>query len=469
MPSSSPTWLTVSCMCCGQEGRTRPPSGVFSVSCSRAKRACSAWSSTASTSRTALPLTTTTATRRMAGAESRALAGGLRMRAPARRPAWLAVPGVAAAGLGLGLLLAGSSPTGVWGTMAVLIAVGAAIYRPALGLAILVFTYPYDLTTWAGPVKLTTSEALLGILLAVWVGRQVLPNAPPLRRTPLDIPVVLFAVATYLSVLGFAGHLDQQLVGLLKATGGFLIFFLATQSLIDRSDLWLVLGAVIATGLVQAVSLALAVFTGSQLISADSRASGIVIDPNLYAGYLVLIIPLVMAVGLSIRSRWALAASAIALVAFTVALIATLSRSGWIGVLVATVVLGVLLPKRRWSMVAVGAAIVVAVLATGAVGPIGARLGPNQDGPVAMLISRWGVWSAAVGMAIDHPIFGVGVANFVNYYPDYGDSQGLDHAHNIFLNMLAERGLLGLAAFGLVLVAMFRSLSSALRSAGSTV
>ena len=51
-------------------------------------------------------------------------------------------------------------------------------------------------------------------------------------------------------------------------------------------------------------------------------------------------------------------------VVFTVALIATFSRSGWIGVVVATVVLGVLLPKRRWSMVAVGAAIVVAVLAT---------------------------------------------------------------------------------------------------------
>src|SRR5207302_2335578 len=127
------------------------------------------------------------------------------------------------------------------------------------------------------------------------------------------------------------------------------------------------------------------------------------------------------------------------------------------------------LPKRRWSLLAVGAAIAVAVLATGALGPIASRLGPNQDGPVAMLISRWGVWSAAVGMAIDHPIFGVGVANFVNYYPDYGDSQGLDHAHNIFLNMLAERGLLGLAAFGLVLVAMFRSLLSALRSAHSSV
>jgi len=391
------------------------------------------------------------------------------MRTPARRPVWLAVPGVAAAGLGLGLLLAGSSPTVVLGTMAVLVAVGAAVYRPALGLAVLVFTYPYDLTTWAGSVKLTTSQALMFILLAVWVGRQVLPNPPALRRTQLDIPVVVFAVATYLSVLGFAGHLDQQLVGLLKATGGFLIFFLATQSLIERRDIWLVLGAVIATGLIQAVSLSFGVLTGSQLISTDTRWSGIVIDPNLYAGYLVLIIPLVMTVGLSIRSRWALAASAVALVAFIVALIATLSRSGWIGVVVATAVLAMLLPKRRWSLAAVGAGIALALLAGGMLGPITSRLAGQTDGPIAMLISRWGVWTAAVAMAVEHPLFGVGVANFINYYPDYsGQAFGIDHAHNIFLNMLAERGLIGLAAFGLVLVVMFRSLFAALRTAGST-
>jgi O-antigen ligase len=376
---------------------------------------------------------------------------------------------VTAVGAALGLILGGSSPAVVLGTLAVLVAVSAAIYRPALGLAVLVFTYPYDLTTRAGPVKLTTSAALMGILLAVWVARQVLPNPPALRRTPLDIPVILFAGATYLSVLGFAGNLDQQLVGLLKATGGFLIFFLATQSIEDRRDLWLILGAVVATGLIQAVSLAFAVFTGVQQISTDTRWTGIVIDPNLYAGYLVLVIPLVMAVGLSIRSRWALVASAVALVAFTVALIATLSRSGWVGVVVATIVLGILLPKRRWALAAVGASIALALVIAGMLGPIGARLGPSEDGPIAMLVSRWGVWSAAVAMALDHPAFGVGVANFISYYPPYsGHSFGIDHAHNILLNMLAERGLIGLAAFAVVLVVMFRSLFSALGKAAST-
>jgi O-antigen ligase len=381
---------------------------------------------------------------------------------------WLAVSGVIGVGVALGMMLAGSSPSVVLGTLAVLVAVGAAVYRPAFGLAVLAFTYPYDLTTSAGPVKLTTSAALMGILVAVWVVRQVLPNPPAVQRTPLDIPVILFAGATYLSLLGFGGNLDQQLVGLLKATGGFLIFFIATQSIGDRRDIWLVLGAIVATGLIQAVSLTYAVFTGAQQISTDTRWTGIVIDPNLYAGYLVLVIPLVMAVGLSIRSRWSLVASAMALIAFTVALIATLSRSGWIGVVVATIVLAVLLPKRRWALAAVGASIALALVIGGMLGPIGARLSSTEDGPIAMLVSRWDVWTSAVAIARDHPAFGVGVANFINYYPEYsGQSFGIDHAHNILLNMLAERGLIGLAAFAVVLVVMFRSLFLALGQAAS--
>ena len=64
-------------------------------------------------------------------------------------------------------MLAGAPLQLVLGTIAALLAAGTAIYRPALGLAILAFTYPYDLDTYFGPIKLTTSYALLAILIAL--------------------------------------------------------------------------------------------------------------------------------------------------------------------------------------------------------------------------------------------------------------------------------------------------------------
>src|SRR5439155_10930724 len=147
------------------------------------------------------PITIRTAT----SASRQALPLGLRLTPPKRNPLarpWLGGVVLALVGIGLGFVLSGAPLQLVVGTIVALLAIGAAIYRPALGLALLAFTYPYDLDTYAGPVKLTTSYALLGILVLVWVGREILPHAPQWRRTSLDWPVALFAGATLLSILG---------------------------------------------------------------------------------------------------------------------------------------------------------------------------------------------------------------------------------------------------------------------------
>src|ERR1700730_12731499 len=125
----------------------------------------------------------------MAASAKTALPRGLRLQRRRKPPAWVGVAGVLLAGLALGAALSGAPASVVLGTLAALLAIGAAIYRPALGLAILAFSYPFDLTTYAGPLKLTTSEALIGILAVVLLGRHFLRHPPPVQRTPLDLPV----------------------------------------------------------------------------------------------------------------------------------------------------------------------------------------------------------------------------------------------------------------------------------------
>src|SRR5205807_5180639 len=101
------------------------------------------------------------------------------------------------------------------------------------------------------------------------------------------------------------------------------------------------------------------------------------------------------------------------------------------------------------------------------IGSVGERLsGRGPDSPIDMLGSRADVWAAALGMLADHPLCGVGVADFVNYYPQYsGQPYGLNHAHDLFLNVAAERGLLGVATFAAVLIGLFRSMASSFRRA----
>src|SRR5207302_54906 len=165
---------------------------------------------------------------------------------------------------------------------------------------------------------------------------------------------------------------------------------------------------------------------------------------------------------------WVTVATAAATLVCTVALAATLSRSAWLGLVAATLVLAVAWPERRRYIAAFAGAVALLVLVVGLAGPIGARLSAHDSGPVEMLANRWDVWTSAVAMTVDHPLFGVGVGNFQNFDPDYGN-HGINHAHNLFLNIAAERGIPALLAFGFVIFALFRTVASSLRTAQSTM
>ncbi len=372
-------------------------------------------------------------------------------------------------GMAAGGVAADTSVPVMLGILAVVVAIGATLYSPALGLSVLAFTYPFDLVTYAGPIKLTTSALLMAILLIVLLGRTLWGSRWHWSSTELDLPVLVFAGATLLSLLGLAGYWEDQIVGLLKALGGFVMFFLATQALRARVDVWLVIGAVLAAASAQAAVIAFQVLTGSVIVSEETRAIGTVDDPNLFAGYLVLVAPLALTVGVSFRKWWTVAVTVGILIAFSVALIATLSRSGWIGALVGLVMVAVVLPERRRLVAGLtGGIAVTAVLIL--LAPIAARIAPHATGPEEMLAARIEIWMVALAVGLHHPIFGVGVANFVNYYPQYGGVvQGINHAHDIFLNMFVERGILGFLAFTAVVLFVFKSLWQSLLTNKSTL
>src|SRR5207302_10440893 len=159
--------------------------------------------------------------------------------------------------------------------------------------------------------------------------------------------------------------------------------------------------------------------------------------------------------------------TALAVLVLGIALVATVARGGWLGFVVAAVVLAVLVPRARLPLAVGGAVLVATLVGFGFIGSVGGRLSPGgSDSPLDMLGNRAGVWSAALGMLWDHPLFGVGIADFVNYYPQYSaEPYGLNHAHDLFLNVAAERGLLGVATFAAVLIGLFRSMASSFRRA----
>jgi putative inorganic carbon (hco3(-)) transporter len=193
---------------------------------------------------------------------------------------------------------------------------------------------------------------------------------------------------------------------------------------------------------------------GEDILSgeSESRTAGPLGRANRYAQVMVLLLPLVFAVGWARYSRRVslLAVAAGILIAIAVAL--TLSRGAAVGFAL-VVVLMLLLRYLRWRTVALTALAAVFVLL--AIPQYATRLesleqlaaeGVEADGSIR---SRLTETIAAALVVVDHPLLGVGPGQFPTYYIAYAEEFGLRvrsedrEAHNLYFGIASDVGILG--------------------------
>ncbi|MGC8529484.1 MAG: O-antigen ligase family protein [Leptospirillia bacterium] len=77
-------------------------------------------------------------------------------------------------------------------------------------------------------------------------------------------------------------------------------------------------------------------------------------------------------------------------------------------------------------------------------------IAPTKDGSFT---SRYEAWAGALQIFHDHPLLGIGPDTFqmANIHKIYRLPDFASHGHNIFFNLLAEYGLLGVISFALIL------------------
>jgi O-antigen ligase len=194
-----------------------------------------------------------------------------------------------------------------------------------------------------------------------------------------------------------------------------------------------------------------------------TQASAVFDHPNVFATYLLVYMGLAGSAFLAERRRWGL----VLLAFFFAAMLASLSRSGWIG-LIAT---GLTLVLSRRRILIIVPAVAAAVLLLFAVLPedtqegVRERFTPRMDKSAR---ARVLAYRSAMEMISRHPLVGVGLGNFPTVFLDYKmplarypknfmpGATGME-AHNTFISIVAETGPIGLLAFlGLVGVALAR-------------
>ena len=376
--------------------------------------------------------------------------------------------------------------------------------EPRYGLYLAVLSVPVQ---QYGSLKgLTATQGAFLLVLGAWAAGKLLRGA---RWDVLrDTNVWRFALF-YIAILAsgrVAGDIKATLTEGFHWGEALAIYVIARDTLRTRRD-WAGLVACFFVGasgeaFIGTVQSKLGLGNLSFFVGGIARSFGTFGRPNSYAGYLEMIFPFAVTVSLwalitlpaAIR-RWfvvrggplveerrallpilgllfVLASAGATALMLAAGITLSLSRGAWFGAAAGFLVMMVV-AGRRWAVAAlIATGLLIATLALGGAGvlpkTIQQRIGsvgsslilldyykvPITDANFAVK-ERMAYWFGGIRMAEDHPWQGVGLGNYgVQYDTKYFTSPFMKsqvHAHNYYIHITAETGVIGLTAYLLLI------------------
>jgi len=359
----------------------------------------------------------------------------------------------------------------------------------------------------------------VALALGAWLARGLARRELSLPRTPLLAPLALFtgwAAVTMLWAPDYSFGLPEVLKWIELILVALFVADTARRRGLTWIVVGLLLSAVVQAivGIYEARLRGIGP-EGFLLSSGVYRAYGSFEQPNPFGGFVGLNLPiavgLTLALGAMVWTRlntghadeddpssffrvdtepvgaagrrprpirvWVLLAATASVVAvmLAVALYMSFSRGAWLGAAAALLAMGLFLPRRRWIGFAIIGGLAAAGLLLNGAGLLPASItdrfadigtlvdfrdvrGVKINDANYAVIERLAHWQAAVRMLEAHPLTGVGFSNYQSVYEQYrllNWPMPLGHAHNIYLNIAAETGLPGLAAYLVLWGAIF--------------
>ncbi len=394
--------------------------------------------------------------------------------------------------------------------------------RLDLGLAIAVFTIPFYLLpkNLIGGAQFSMVEVLTLVAVAAWVlqkavgSRQkaadgessTIRNSQPRHRPPgqvfairnlrlasFDLAVIFFVLLGILSVKtagNFGVAMREFRVIVIEPA---LLYGLIRVSNLSRRDLQRLVDAFILSAVaVSLIGLYQYFFTDWVIFGEGvRRVLAVYGSPNNLALYLDRALPLVIALALFANERRLEVAStqsqsrpasaepakagfvlllqriysprflyALATIPIALAVYLTYSRGALlIGVPAGLLFIGLF---SGWRVrLALAALLVIGVLALVPFSQT-ERFRSLFETGTGTGFFRISVWESGIAMIRDHPVFGVGLDNFLYEYPKYIQpaawrEPNLAHPHNIVLDFWVRLGILGVVALAWMLIGFYRS------------
>ena len=345
-------------------------------------------------------------------------------------------------------------------------------------------------------------ELIVVVLMLLWAAKVIVEKRIEIRIPPAALPLgalVLVGLAQSIALTGSSGQTSSLSMDV-EATRGavavifflfvsFLIaanFFDTPQRLRALANFLIIFGLALAVfALVQHFTWEGKLYWMRRVTSSGAGTGGPFVNRNHFAGYMEMLIPIPVALAFSRTTRgetrmfYGFAAAIM-----SIAEAASLSRGGMVSLAAGLLFLAAISvrrsrdrshPERKSSFSLHPAFLIVVMLAAIAAGVV--WIGADFDilkrithDPLTTTLAtdRRGVWGDTLTMFRAHPILGIGLGAFETVYPIYGRGDGsfvIQFAHNDYLQVLADGGIVGGAIALWFIIVIARAVMQVTRSA----
>ena len=365
----------------------------------------------------------------------------------------------------------------------------------AIGLAVASVPLQAVVEQSIGPFTLRFPSTVVAALTFAWfLGR--LARGGAVRVSPVAVAFGAHVLVVALSGVG-AGDVKAWAAELYRWSVALVVFVVAVDAISGagaaRPALLGMAVGTIGAGLLGIYQVVEGIGPASFNVGGLIRAYATFGQPNPFAGYLELTVPLLVAIlgarllggrgsaGRGLIGPWLATVLAAAAGVGLIALVLTQSRGGWLGAMTGLGAVAWLTGGwLRWAAIAGAALVALVVVATPLGGRVTERLAASElsladDVQVTTANfaarERLAHWRAGLAMARSRPVLGVGGGNFPHRFRDatpvwrFRIPRG--HAHSAYVQAAAQTGFVGLATYLALLAAVGWRLRRALRSAAA--
>ncbi len=183
----------------------------------------------------------------------------------------------------------------------------------------------------------------------------------------------------------------------------------------------------------------------------SKRVFATFLSPDMLAGYLILIIPINIALLIeNLKNRKRVFLFSIYLFILCITLVLTKSLGGWISLVISLGIFTFLLAKSK-KFYSYDYLIIFFILASISIVILTSRWQFFFDlkNPHNSIVQRYYCYKTTVEIISKHPLNGIGIGNFRHYYQRYKPKDALfaGFSHNSYLQLWAEAGFFGIAFF----------------------